>query len=87
MIPFEQASNPYIDGDSKLVTMKYFFTRNLMFVKECSAVVCVPGGFGTLDEALETLTLMQTGKQTILPLILLDHPGGSYWREIGRAHV
>ena len=83
MLPFEQGANPYIDGDSKLVTMKYFFTRKLMFVKECSAVVCVPGGFGTLDEALETLTLMQTGKQTILPLILLDHPGGSYWRDAG----
>ena len=83
MLPFEQGANPYIDGDSKFVTMKYFFTRKLMFVKECSAVVCVPGGFGTLDEALETLTLMQTGKQTILPLILLDHPGGSYWREAG----
>ena len=63
MLPFEQGANPYIDGDSKLVTMKYFFTRKLMFVKECSAVVCVPGGFGTLDEALETLTLMQTGNR------------------------
>ncbi len=83
MLPFEQGANPYIDGDSKLVTMKYFFTRKLMFVKECSAVVCVPGGFGTLDEALETLTLMQTGKQTILPLVLLDHPGGSYWSDLG----
>ena len=83
MLPFEQSSNPYIEGDPKLVTMKYFFTRTLMFVKECSAVVCVPGGFGTLDEALETLTLMQTGKQTILPLVLLDHPEGSYWKDAG----
>ncbi|MGC6441633.1 MAG: TIGR00730 family Rossman fold protein [Rubripirellula sp.] len=83
MLPFEQSANPYIDGDSKLVTMKYFFTRKLMFVKECSAVVCIPGGFGTLDEALETLTLMQTGKQTILPLVLLDHPQGSYWKDAG----
>jgi hypothetical protein len=63
--------------------MKYFFTRKLMFVKECSGVVCCPGGFGTLDEALETLTLMQTGKQTMIPLVLLDHPGGSYWRDLG----
>ena len=63
-------------GIPKLVTMKYFFTRKLMFVKECSGVVCCPGGFGTLDEALETLTLMQTGKQTMIPLVLLDHPGG-----------
>lgn len=83
MLPFEQSANPYIAGDAKLVTMKYFFTRKLMFVKECSAVVCLPGGFGTLDEALETLTLMQTGKQTMLPLVLLDHPGGSYWSDVG----
>ena len=71
MLPFEQGANEYIVDDPKLVTMKYFFTRKLMFVKECSAVVCLPGGFGTLDEALETLTLMQTGKQTMLPLVLL----------------
>jgi uncharacterized protein (TIGR00730 family) len=83
MLPFEQSANEFIDGDPKLVTMKYFFTRKLMFVKECSAVVCLPGGFGTLDEALETLTLMQTGKQTMLPLVLLDHPGGSFWRDFG----
>ena len=83
MLPFEQGANPYIEGDRKLVTMKYFFTRKLMFVKECSAVVCLPGGFGTLDEALETLTLMQTGKQTLLPLVLLDHPEGSYWKDAG----
>jgi uncharacterized protein (TIGR00730 family) len=84
MLPFEQSANPFIDGDSKLVTMKYFFTRKLMFVKECAGVVCLPGGFGTLDEAMETLTLMQTGKQTMMPLVLLDHPGGSYWRDLGR---
>ncbi len=83
MLPFEQSANEYIDGDAKLVTMKYFFTRKLMFVKECSGVVCLPGGFGTLDEALETLTLMQTGKQTMIPLVLLDHPEGSYWKDLG----
>lgn len=83
MLPFEQSANEYIEGDSKLVTMKYFFTRKLMFVKECSAVVCLPGGFGTLDEAMETLTLMQTGKQTMTPLVLLDHPDGSYWKDLG----
>ena len=83
MLPFEQSANEYIEGDSKLVTMKYFFTRKLMFVKECSAVVCLPGGFGTLDEAMETLTLMQTGKQTMTPLVLLDHPRGSYWKDLG----
>ncbi len=84
MLPFEQSANRYIEGDAKLVTMKYFFTRKLMFVKECSGVLCCPGGFGTLDEALETLTLMQTGKQTMIPLVLLDHPGGCYWSDLGR---
>lgn len=83
MLPFEQSANEIIAGDPKLVTMKYFFTRKLMFVKECSGVVCLPGGFGTLDEALETLTLMQTGKQTMIPLVLLDHPTGSYWHDFG----
>lgn len=83
MLPFEQSANPYIEGDPKLVTMKYFFTRKLMFVKECSAIICLPGGFGTIDEAFETITLMQTGKQTMLPLVLVDHPGGSYWKDMG----
>jgi uncharacterized protein (TIGR00730 family) len=84
MLPFEQSSNEYIAGDPKLVTLKYFFTRKLMFVKECSAVVCLPGGFGTLDEALEVMTLIQTGKQTILPLVFLDEPNGSYWSSLER---
>lgn len=79
LLPFEQAANPIIEGDEKLVHMKYFFTRKLMFVKECHAVVCLPGGFGTLDEALEVLTLLQTGKRDLLPLVLLDAPGGTYW--------
>ena len=83
MLPFEQSANPIIDGDPKLVTMKYFFTRKLMFVKECSAVVSLPGGFGTLDETAETLTLLQTGKQTMLPVVLLDQPGGDFWRHFG----
>ncbi len=79
MLPFEQSANSYIQGDPKLVTLKYFFTRKLMFVKECSAVICCPGGFGTLDETMEVLTLLQTGKQTMFPLVLLDRPGGTYW--------
>ncbi len=79
MLPFEQSANPYIQGDPKLVTLKYFFTRKLMFVKECSAVICCPGGFGTLDETLEVLTLLQTGKQSMFPLVLLDEPGGRFW--------
>jgi len=84
MLPFEQGANPYIVDDHKLVTLKYFFTRKLMFVKECSSIVCLPGGFGTLDEALETLTLLQTGKQAMMPLVFLDHPGGSYWKDLGQ---
>ena len=82
MLPFEQESNEIIRGDAKLVTMKYFFTRKLMFVKECDAVVCLPGGFGTLDEAFEVLTLMQTGKRELMPVVLLDAPGGHYWRDL-----
>mgnify|MGYP002624061650 CR=1 FL=1 len=79
LLPFEQQSNPIIDGDEKLVHMKYFFTRKLMFVKECHAFVCLPGGFGTLDEALEVLTLLQTGKRDMVPLVLLNAPQGDYW--------
>lgn len=79
-LPFEQSANYVIEGDPKLVTMKYFFTRKLMFVKECHAVVSLPGGFGTLDETAEVLTLLQTGKQTMLPVVLLDEPGGDYWK-------
>ncbi|HUP79744.1 MAG TPA: LOG family protein, partial [Pirellula sp.] len=80
MLPFEQSANRFIEGDPKLVTLKYFFTRKLMFVKECSAVICCPGGFGTLDETLEVLTLLQTGKQTMFPVVLLDEPGGKFWK-------
>jgi len=79
MLPFEQSANSVILGDTKLVHMKYFFTRKLMFVKECDAVVCLPGGFGTLDEAMEVITLLQTGKRDMVPVVLLDAPGGHYW--------
>ena len=82
MLPFEQNANRFIHGDPKLVTLKYFFTRKLMFVKECSGLICLPGGYGTLDEALETLTLLQTGKQTMMPLVFLDHPEGTYWHDL-----
>jgi len=81
MLPFEQSSNWVIEGDPKLVHMKYFFTRKLMFVKECDAVVCLAGGFGTLDEAMEVLTLLQTGKRNPAPVVFLDAPGGSYWSD------
>jgi len=82
MLPFEQEANPVIAGDPKLVHMKYFFTRKLMFVKECDAVVCLPGGFGTLDEAMEVLTLLQTGKRDMVPVVLLETKGGSYWKTL-----
>lgn len=80
MLPFEQDANEVILGDEKLVHMKYFFTRKLMFVKECDAVVCFAGGFGTLDEAFEVLTLLQTGKRDMCPVVLVDEPGGYYWK-------
>ncbi len=79
MLPFEQGSNHIIAGDPKLVHMKYFFTRKLMFVKECDAVCLCPGGFGTLDEATEVLTLLQTGKRDLVPVVFLDAPGGDFW--------
>jgi uncharacterized protein (TIGR00730 family) len=79
MLPFEQAANSVIAGDPKLVNMKYFFTRKLMFVKECDAVALFPGGFGTLDEGLEVLTLLQTGKRDMVPVVLVDVPGSDYW--------
>ena len=79
-LPFEQRANETIDGDSKLVNFNYFFTRKLNFVKESHAVVLFPGGFGTMDEAFEVLTLMQTGKARILPVVMVDKPNGTYWR-------
>ena len=79
LLPFEQEANPIINGDEKLVNLKYFFTRKLLFVKEVHAVVSCPGGFGTQDEAFETLTLVQTGKRDLMPMVFLDKPGGTYW--------
>lgn len=79
-LPFEQGSNPFIEGDPKLINFKYFFTRKLFFLKESDALALFPGGFGTQDEAFESLTLMQTGKAGPLPLVLVDRPGGDYWR-------
>jgi uncharacterized protein (TIGR00730 family) len=78
-LPFEQGANPVIAGDVKYVSMKYFFTRKLMLVKESKGFVCLPGGFGTLDETLELLTLTQTGKGLPVPIVLLDTPGDAYW--------
>lgn len=81
-LPFEQAPNPYIDGDPKLISMKYFFTRKLMLVKESHGFVSLPGGFGTLDETFELLTLVQTGKAAPAPIVLLDEPGGTFWHRL-----
>jgi uncharacterized protein (TIGR00730 family) len=79
MLPFEQDPNPVIFKDEKLVHLKYFFTRKLLFVKEVHAVALFPGGFGTQDEAWEVLTLVQTGKRDLMPIVCLDEPGGTYW--------
>lgn len=80
-LPFEQRSNPFIEGDKKLINFRYFFTRKLCFVKEASAIAIFPGGFGTHDEMFETLTLIQTGKSSLFPIVFLDKKGGNYWRE------
>jgi uncharacterized protein (TIGR00730 family) len=79
-LPWEQAANPVIAEDKKLVTFKYFFTRKLIFIRHSDAIVLFPGGFGTLDEGYEAITLMQTGKSQLMPLVLVDKPGGTYWK-------
>jgi uncharacterized protein (TIGR00730 family) len=81
LLPFEQSANTVVSGDPKLMTLRYFFTRKLMFIKESDAVVLFPGGFGTHDEAFEALTLVQTGKSHIFPVVLVDEPDGTYWAE------
>ena len=82
-LPFEDP-NPYVAADRNLVSMKYFFTRKLMLMKESAGFVVLPGGFGTLDETFELLTLLQTGKASPAPLVLLEVPGGTYWEAWGR---
>jgi uncharacterized protein (TIGR00730 family) len=79
-LPFEQEANPWIAADPKLISFKFFFTRKLFLVKEASAVAYFPGGFGTMDETFELLTLMQTGKSTIVPVVLLEAGPKPYWR-------
>jgi uncharacterized protein (TIGR00730 family) len=78
-LPSEQRVDQPVEGDPKLVTLNYFFTRKLSFVKEAHAFALLPGGFGTMDEAFEVLTLMQTGKTRIVPVVLLDRRRGKYW--------
>ncbi len=79
LLPFEQHANSVIHGDPKLMHLKYFFTRKLLFVKESDAIALFPGGFGTQDEGFEVLTLMQTGKSQLFPIVMVDAPGGDYW--------
>ncbi len=80
LLPFEQQTNSIIDGDRKSMHLKYFFTRKLLFVKESDAVALFPGGFGTQDEGFEVLTLVQTGKSHLFPIVMLDAPGSDYWK-------
>ncbi|MBI3823028.1 MAG: TIGR00730 family Rossman fold protein [Planctomycetes bacterium] len=84
LLPFEQHANAVIRDDPKLMHLRYFFTRKLLFVKECDAVALFPGGFGTLDEAFEVLTLVQTGKSHLFPIVMIDAPGSDYWRHFLR---
>lgn len=79
-LPFEQDTNVHIRHDAKLINFKYFFTRKLLFVRAAQAMALFPGGFGTLDEGFEVLTLIQTGKSVPMPVVLVDHPGGTYWK-------
>ncbi len=78
-LPFEQSANPYVDAETRLVEMKYFFTRKVALTKESIAFAIFPGGLGTLDETFEILTLLHTGKSTPAPVVLVDTPDGTYW--------
>ncbi len=89
-LPFEPVSTQFVAGDPKLINFRYFFTRKVAFIKESDGFVLLPGGLGTMDEAFELLTLMQTGKAQPAPVVLLDVPGGSYWSswlEFLRTHL
>jgi uncharacterized protein (TIGR00730 family) len=81
-LPHEQEANQWIADDPKLISFKYVFTRKLFLVREAHAMAFFPGGFGTCDEAFEAFTLMQTGKSAMLPLVLVDPPGGTYWKSV-----
>ncbi len=84
VLPFEQRAAEIIDRDPKLATFRYFFTRKLFFMKESDGFVLLPGGFGTLDETFELITLIQTGKAYPAPIVMLDHPGSTYWSSLLR---
>ncbi|MBO0979597.1 TIGR00730 family Rossman fold protein [Microbacterium sp. SD291] len=83
-LPFEEKANAFVAGNDHVVAMKYFFTRKLMLMKESRGFICLPGGFGTLDEMFELLTLQQTGKAEPMPIALLDAKGGSFWQGLRR---
>ena len=83
-LPFEEKPNPVIEGNPRSINYKYFFNRKVAFLKESDAVALFPGGFGTLDEAMETLTLVQTGKRNPMPLVLVETPDSSYWSHVVR---
>jgi len=80
-LPFETNANDFIDGDPKMITFRYFFTRKLVFVSQADAMALFPGGFGTLDEAFEVLTLVQTGKSPLIPIVLIESPENNYWQQ------
>ena len=80
-LPFETTANEIIAGDDKLSHFRYFFTRKLMFMSQAEAVALFPGGFGTMDEAYEALTLVQTGKSSMVPVVMLEGEGGDYWKQ------
>lgn len=79
-LPHEQKTNVVIADDAKLITFKYFFTRKILFLKEASAIALFPGGFGTQDEGFESMTMIQTGKNNLVPVVMVDAPGGTYWQ-------
>src|SRR5256885_13814617 len=80
-LPSETTANEVIAGDEKLIHFRYFFTRKLMFLSQAEAVALFPGGFGTMDEAYEALTLVQTGKSSMIPIVMVEGEGGMYWRQ------
>lgn len=84
-LPFEQSTNEVIAGDEKLIYFRYFFTRKLMFLSQAEAIALFPGGFGTMDEAFESLTLIQTGKSSMIPIVMVEGAAGDYWQQFDHA--
>jgi len=78
-LPFEQRANEVMAGDPKFINFRFFFVRKLFFLKDAYALVLCPGGFGTMDETFEALTLLQTGRSPLVPVVMMDRPGGGYW--------